>query len=45
MMTGELKAKCIEVLQKFVADFQAKKNAVSKETLDYFMDSNRKIEI
>lgn len=43
-MTGELKKICIEVLQKFVADFQKKRAEVTDETVKYFMDPNRKIE-
>lgn len=43
-MTGELKKKCIEVLQKIVADFQKKKSEITDETVKYFMDPTRKIE-
>ncbi|KAI7864565.1 hypothetical protein BDF14DRAFT_1731983 [Spinellus fusiger] len=43
MMTGELKKICIDLLQKFVGDFQARKKAVTDETVAYFMDKNRKI--
>ncbi|RKP12647.1 hypothetical protein BJ684DRAFT_20825 [Piptocephalis cylindrospora] len=44
MYTGELKAKCIELLQKFVADFQERKNAITDEVLDQFMDHSRPME-
>ncbi|KAG0164394.1 tryptophan--tRNA ligase [Apophysomyces sp. BC1034] len=44
LMTGELKQKCIEVLQGFVASFQKKKSEITKETVAYFMDASRKIE-
>ncbi|KAL0079851.1 hypothetical protein J3Q64DRAFT_1761511 [Phycomyces blakesleeanus] len=43
MMTGELKKTCIELLQNFVGDFQKRKNAVTDETVAYFMDKTRKI--
>ncbi|KAK0481781.1 hypothetical protein IW261DRAFT_1472436 [Armillaria novae-zelandiae] len=43
MLTGQLKAKCIETLQKFVADFQEKRAKVTEETVSAFMDANRKI--
>ncbi|CAG8725069.1 13833_t:CDS:2, partial [Racocetra fulgida] len=43
MMTGELKERCIKVLQKFVGDFQQRKSEVTEETLKAFMDPNRKI--
>ncbi|KAI9225507.1 MAG: hypothetical protein DHS80DRAFT_33638 [Piptocephalis tieghemiana] len=44
MYTGELKAKCIELLQKFVGDFQERKKAVTDEVLDQFMDYSRPME-
>lgn len=43
-MTGELKKRCIEVLQKFVGEFQERKNAITDETIAYFMDKDKKIE-
>ncbi|KAF0412500.1 tryptophanyl-tRNA synthetase [Gigaspora margarita] len=43
MMTGELKARCIEVLQKFVGEFQERKSKITDETLKSFMDPNKKI--
>ncbi|CAO3702366.1 unnamed protein product [Rhizopus stolonifer] len=45
LMTGELKKKCIEVLQVFVAGFQERKSKVTEEVVAYYMDKNRKIEI
>ncbi|KAG1441203.1 hypothetical protein G6F56_011588 [Rhizopus delemar] len=45
LMTGELKKKCIEVLQAFVAGFQERKSKVTEEIVAYYMDKNRKIEI
>lgn len=44
-MTGELKKICIEVLQKFVSEFQERKSKVTEEVIAYYMDKNRKIEI
>ncbi|CAI2164360.1 11778_t:CDS:10 [Funneliformis geosporum] len=44
MLTGELKARCIEVLQNFVGDFQKKKSQITDELLRKFMDPHRKIE-
>ncbi|CAG8553292.1 8963_t:CDS:10 [Cetraspora pellucida] len=43
MMTGELKDRCIKILQKFVGDFQQRKSEITEETLKTFMDPNRKI--
>ncbi|KAI9317246.1 hypothetical protein BX666DRAFT_1858040 [Dichotomocladium elegans] len=45
MMTGELKKLCIATLQQFVGDFQKRRAAVTEETVKYFMDPTRKIEI
>lgn len=44
LMTGELKKICIELLQKFVGDFQERKSKITPETIAYFMDSSRKID-
>ncbi|KAG6891323.1 tryptophan--tRNA ligase [Termitomyces sp. T32_za158] len=44
LLTGRLKAKCIEQLQKFVAEFQARKAKVTEEDIDKFMDATRVIE-
>ncbi|KAK0198790.1 hypothetical protein F5146DRAFT_1020985 [Armillaria mellea] len=43
LLTGQLKAKCIEALQKFVRDFQEKRAKVTEETVSAFMDANRNI--
>jgi len=43
LMTGELKGKCIQVLQDYVKGFQERKAAVTDEILAQFMDPNRKI--
>lgn len=43
-MTGELKKICIDVLSKFVGDFQERRSKVTEETVRYFMDKDRKIE-
>ncbi|KAG0345797.1 DEAH-box ATP-dependent RNA helicase prp22 [Podila humilis] len=37
LSTGDLKKRCIEVLQKFVSEFQARKAAVTEEILDEYM--------
>lgn len=37
LLTGEVKARCIEVLQRFVADFQARRTAVTEDLIDRFM--------
>ncbi|KAJ6546964.1 hypothetical protein B0H19DRAFT_1163222 [Mycena capillaripes] len=44
LLTGQLKSKCIELLQKFVGDFQERKAKVTDAEIDAFMDANRKIE-
>lgn len=44
LMTGELKKICIELLQKFVGDFQERKSKITPETIAYYMDSTRKID-
>lgn len=44
MLTGELKQKCIGVLQKVVGNFQQKKAAVSDDRVREFMDKHRKID-
>ncbi|KDQ33943.1 hypothetical protein PLEOSDRAFT_1099891 [Pleurotus ostreatus PC15] len=43
MLTGQLKAKCISVLQAFVKDFQERKAKVTDEEIKRFMDPTRKI--
>ncbi|KAF8078073.1 tryptophanyl-tRNA synthetase [Lyophyllum atratum] len=44
LLTGQLKAKCIELLQQFVGAFQERKAKVTEEEITRFMDHNRKIE-
>ncbi|EIE92453.1 hypothetical protein G6F46_010448 [Rhizopus delemar] len=44
LMTGELKKRCIEVLQKFVGEFQERRSAITDETIAYYMNKDRKIE-
>ncbi|KAJ3919110.1 hypothetical protein F5877DRAFT_90281 [Lentinula edodes] len=43
LLTGQLKAKCIQLLQQFVSDFQERRAKVTDEQIDMFMDKNRKI--
>jgi len=43
MMTGEIKQILIEVLQKFIADFQARRKLVTQKDVELFM-SVRKID-
>ncbi|EFP78266.2 tryptophanyl-tRNA synthetase [Puccinia graminis f. sp. tritici CRL 75-36-700-3] len=44
LLTGEIKAICIETLQKMVADFQERKKQVSDELVKQFMDPHRAID-
>ena len=44
LLTGELKKKCITVLQKVVSNFQEKKAAVTDERIREFMNKDRKID-
>ncbi|KDQ18579.1 hypothetical protein BOTBODRAFT_28971 [Botryobasidium botryosum FD-172 SS1] len=44
LLTGQLKAKCISVLQAFVKSFQERQAKVTDEQIDAFMDPTRKIE-
>ncbi|RDB21564.1 Tryptophan--tRNA ligase, cytoplasmic [Hypsizygus marmoreus] len=44
LLTGQLKAKCIALLQGFVGDFQERKAKVTEEDINAFMDPTRKIE-
>lgn len=37
MLTGEIKAKCIEVLQKFVGEFQERRALVTDNVLEHFL--------
>ncbi|EKM82785.1 hypothetical protein AGABI1DRAFT_82519 [Agaricus bisporus var. burnettii JB137-S8] len=43
LLTGQLKAKCIALLQKFVNDFQERRNKVTEADVDAFMSTNRSI--
>ncbi|KAI0045069.1 tryptophanyl-tRNA synthetase [Auriscalpium vulgare] len=43
LLTGQLKAKCIGMLQAFVKDFQERKAKVSDDEVRAFMDPTRKI--
>ncbi|KAJ4488578.1 hypothetical protein J3R30DRAFT_954531 [Lentinula aciculospora] len=43
LLTGQLKAKCIQLLQQFVAEFQERRTNITDEQIDAFMDKNRKI--
>lgn len=38
LLTGQLKKRCIEVLQAFVLDFQARRNAVTDDVVKLFME-------
>ncbi|KAJ7184361.1 hypothetical protein C8R46DRAFT_1299250 [Mycena filopes] len=40
LLTGQLKGKCIELLQQFVGDFQQRKAKVTEAEIDTFMDPN-----
>lgn len=44
LLTGQLKARCIQMLQEFVKDFQARKAKVTDADVHAFMDITRKIE-
>ncbi|OCH85226.1 tryptophanyl-tRNA synthetase [Obba rivulosa] len=44
LLTGQLKAKCIAVLQEFVKGFHERHAKVTDEIIAAFMDGNRKIE-
>ena len=44
LLTGELKKKCITVLQALVQDFQTRKAAISDDVVRQFMDKDRKID-
>ncbi|KAF7985015.1 hypothetical protein HWV62_10012 [Athelia sp. TMB] len=43
LLTGQLKAKCIGLLQEFVKGFQERKAKVTEADIDAFMDKTRKI--
>lgn len=44
LLTGQLKARCIQMLQQFVKVFQERKAKITDEDVNAFMDSNRKID-
>ncbi|KAI0637432.1 tryptophanyl-tRNA synthetase [Trametes polyzona] len=44
LLTGELKAKCIQTLQAFVKEFQDRRAKITEDELKAFMDGSRKIE-
>ncbi|KAG1748952.1 tryptophanyl-tRNA synthetase [Suillus paluster] len=44
LLTGQLKARCIQMLQEFVKDFQERKAKIMDEDVNLFMDPNRKID-
>ncbi|KAF8969941.1 tryptophanyl-tRNA synthetase [Flammula alnicola] len=43
LLTGQLKGRCIQLLQRFVAEFQERRAKVTDEVVDRFMDGSRKI--
>ncbi|KAN0141109.1 hypothetical protein V8E53_000865 [Lactarius tabidus] len=43
LLTGQLKARCIKVLQEFTGSFQARRKAITDEEVKTFMDANRPI--
>ncbi|OCB89659.1 tryptophanyl-tRNA synthetase [Sanghuangporus baumii] len=43
LLTGQLKARCIAVLQQFIKEFQDRRAKVTNDELKYFMDASRKI--
>ncbi|KAK1227578.1 tryptophan--tRNA ligase [Marasmius sp. AFHP31] len=44
LLTGQLKARCIELLQTFVGEFQERRAKVTDKDVDAFMDKSRKID-
>lgn len=44
LLTGQLKAKCIEILQRFVVEFQERRDKITDADIDAFMDASRKID-
>ncbi|KAF8334180.1 uncharacterized protein EI90DRAFT_3121520 [Cantharellus anzutake] len=44
LLTGELKAKCIKILQGVVKEFQERRTRLTDADVNAFMDANRKIE-
>jgi tryptophanyl-tRNA synthetase len=43
MLTGQLKAKCIDLIQRFVGEFQERRSKLTDDVVKQFMDKNRKI--
>ncbi|KAG2041418.1 tryptophanyl-tRNA synthetase [Suillus americanus] len=44
LLTGQLKARCIQMLQQFVKVFQERKAKITDEDVNAFMDPHRKID-
>lgn len=44
LLTGQLKARCIQMLQEFVKVFQERKAKITDEDVNAFMDPNRRID-
>lgn len=44
LLTGQLKARCIKLLQEFVKDFQERRSKITDDELKTFMDGSRKID-
>jgi tryptophanyl-tRNA synthetase len=44
LLTGQLKAHCIQMLQEFVKAFQERKAKITDDDVNAFMDPNRKID-
>jgi len=44
LLTGELKAKCIKILQDLVRNFQEGRAKISEDDISAFMDASRKID-
>ncbi|KAF8797911.1 tryptophanyl-tRNA synthetase [Phlegmacium glaucopus] len=44
LLTGQLKARCIQQLQQFVGNFQERRAKVTDAVVDAFMDPDRKID-
>ncbi|KAI9436371.1 hypothetical protein H4582DRAFT_470461 [Lactarius indigo] len=43
LLTGQLKARCIKVLQEFTGTFQERRKTITDEDVKAFMDANRQI--
>ena len=44
LLTGELKKRCIQELQRVVSEFQERKSKVTDDLVHYYMDASRKID-